>query len=507
MWQRIYKAFEFGDVFITLGTGKLSSQAERALGLVGEHDYAVLKLEETSGQRRFLIKNPWLRGVERQSGHSHPRGTFWLEMNQVVQNFENIYLNWNPGLFRFRQDIHFSWDMQDSQSSRSPAGSFIRNPQYTFSCAKSGQAWILLSKHIKSRNKTAPKHNQPEFISLYLFEGVSRRVMLSRGALINAPYVDSPQVLMKVDVRAGTAYTAVISEQELAEAKHNFTVSVFAASAMTLAEANPRYTHRTTTNGAWTRESAGGRPDLPTYSQNPQFKLDITRSTKVCLILETSVAKLRVHTIMLHSQSQRIFTVSSRDVVVESGPYRSRCAIAETKEALPTGSYIIICSTYDSNELGNFTLAVESDELVQMKVVPREGGGRLRTRLQDAMFSEDVSTLAAPLSVHRICRLSFSGAYAAGSHTAGGTHSSLSITVELGRGPDKRILASSSAHAAAVRTHEVDLRPEMTRLAGLWLVLERNGGHDGVGGRQQVVSLDMWSDVVGGVVVGEWMER
>jgi len=123
------------------------------------------------------------------------------------------------------------------------------------------------------------------------------------------------------------------------------------------------------------------------------------------------------------------------------------------------------------------------------------------------MFREDVSTLAAPLALHRISRLSFSGAYTTPSQFLGGSRSSLSIPVELGRGPDKRILAASSNNEAAARTNEVDLRPEMTRLAGLWLVLERNGGYDGVGGRPEVVSVDMWSDVVGGIMVGEWMER
>jgi len=503
----MYKAFEFGDVLVTLGTGKLSPRVERALGLVGEHDYAVLKLEEVSGQRRFLIKNPWLRGVERQSGHPHPPGTFWLDMHQIVQNFENIYLNWNPGLFQFRQDTHFPWDLGTPETARSPVGSFVRNPQFTFSCAQSGPAWILLSKHFKSRNEIASKPSPPEFISLYLFSADGRRVLLSKGALVHAPYVDSPQALIKVDVEARITYTVVVSEQELPEIKHNFTMSVFAASAITLTEAQDRYLHATTMNGAWSRDSAGGRPDLATYSQNPQFKLDVATPTKICLVLETSVADLRVHTIMLHSQSQRTYTVNSRDVILDSGPYRSGSSIVETKEALPSGSYTIICSTYDVNELGKFVLRVESDTMVQVKVIPREGGGRLRTKLQDVVFRADVSTVAAPIALHRISRLFFSAAYTTSPQFVGGSRSSLSITVELGRGPDKRILAASDGTEAAARTNEVDLRPEMTRLAGLWLVLERNGGYDVIGDREEVVSVDMWSDVVGGIMLGEWMER
>jgi len=181
--------------------------------------------------------------------------------------------------------------------------------------------------------------------------------------------------------------------------------------------------------------------------------------------------------------------------------------MVETKEVLPKGSYTVICSTYDVNELGNFTLRVESDTMIQVKVIPREGGGRLRTKLQDVVFRADVSTVAAPLALHRISRLSFSAAHTTSPQFLGESRSSLSITVELGRGPDKRILAASNGNEAAARTNEVDLRPEMTRLAGLWLVLERNGGYDVIGGRQEVVSVDMWSDVVGGIMLGEWRER
>lgn len=58
IWGRLYSAFSHGDVVLTIGTGKLTEREQQGLGLVGEHDYAILDLKEVQGRRRFLLKNP-----------------------------------------------------------------------------------------------------------------------------------------------------------------------------------------------------------------------------------------------------------------------------------------------------------------------------------------------------------------------------------------------------------------------------------------------------------------
>lgn len=514
LWQRIVKAFNFGDVLITLGTGKISPRVERELGLVGEHDYAVLALEEADNQRRFLIKNPWLRGVDRKSIEPVRSAPFWLELQHVVQNFENIYLSWNPGLFTHRQDIHFAWDLQGGHG-RSAAGAFTINPQYSFSCASSGPAWILLSKHFTPRETASATSRRAEFISLYLFTSDGRRVNFSRGAIDQSPYVDSPQALLKVDAKANTKYTVVVSEQELLDAKHGFSLSIFAASKISLEAAQSRFAHSTMYDGAWTRDTAGGRADLPTFSKNPQFKLELAARSQVCLVLETAVAGLRAHVTLLHSQDQRVYTISTRDVVVDSGMYRPGCAIAETREAIPAGKYSVVCSTYDSDALGRFTLRLETNVQATLEPVPREGGGRLRTRIENAVFDGEVATLAAPITLQRICRASFTAQYLSlmpMDRSRPTTQSPLRLTVERGRGPDRHILLESTIGFDGnprnmLRTNEIDLRPDMTRSAPLYLVLERNEGCEGVAIADEVVSVDIWLDLPDGLRLQNWQVR
>jgi len=510
LWQRIKKAFSFGDVLVTLGTGKLSHDVERETGLIGEHNYTLLDLDGTLNQKRFLIKNPWVRGVERASVEVLRPQPFWLSLQDVIQSFESMYLSWNPGLFRFRQDVHFSWDMQERAHSRSPLGSFIRNPQYTFTASASGPVWVLLSKHFTTRDETWQTPSRAEFLSLYLFASDGRRVIWSKGAIVKAPYVDSPQALLKLDGEAGVKYTVVVSEQDLLEVKHNFSLSIFSGSSLNLELAPESYARSVSTELGWTPDSAGGRSDLPSYSRNPQFALELTGRSALCLMLETTAANLRTHIVLVHGKSQRIFTISTRDVLFDSGSYRSPCTIAVTKETIPAGHYTIICSTYEANELGRFTLTIMSDAHATVKAIPREGGGRLRLPLQPGCFRGDIATIAAPLIIYRMCRISLTARHQQDS--AGKSASSpFSISVERGRGPDKRIEASVKTGTDGgidhvLRTHEMDLRPEMSRMETVWIVLERNDGYEGVATSDESVGLDVWMDVLNAVAVGDWQD-
>jgi len=511
LWQRINRAFNFGDVLVTLGTGKLSHSVEREAGLIGEHNYTLLALDDTSDQKRFLIKNPWVRGVERASVEALQPQPFWLSLQDVVQSFESMYLSWNPGLFRFRQDIHFTWDMQNKENFRSPIGSFVRNPQYTFTASASGPVWVLLSKHFTTRDETSYTLRRAEFLSLYLFSSEGRRVIWSKGTIMKAPYVDSPQALLKMDAEAGVKYTVVVSEQDLLEMKHNFSLSVFSGSSLGLEFAPDSYERSISTQSGWTPDSAGGRSDLPSYSKNPQFALELTGRSALCLMLETTATNLRTHVVLVHGKDQRIFTISTRDVLFDSGSYRSQCAIAVTKEAIPAGNYTIICSTYEANELGRFTLTIMSDAHATVKAIAREGGGRLRMPLQPGCFRGDVATIAAPLIIYRMCRISLTASHQQRLTGSSGP-SPFSISVELGRGPDKRIEASVKTGLDGgidnvLRTREMDLRPEMSRMETLWIVLERNDGYEGVATSDEFIGVDMWLDVMNAVAVGDWQDR
>ncbi|KAI9817980.1 MAG: cysteine protease [Thelocarpon impressellum] len=222
LWRRISDAFGLGDVLVTIGTGRLTKREEHELGLAGEHDYAILQMTECGEHRRMLVKNPWSEGTVWKGGvqpdpsaandgdgfslandaSSIQRlkpGTFWIDIHGVLQNFESIYLNWNPALFRHRQDIHISWDV----STVGPTGCFRGNPQFAVRSEGGGTLWLLLNRHFRNKqvspDQPTTERKNPGYISLYVFLQDGRRVFLSDGALHRGPFVDSPNTLARLE--------------------------------------------------------------------------------------------------------------------------------------------------------------------------------------------------------------------------------------------------------------------------------------------------------------------
>jgi len=79
----------------------------------------------------------------------------------------------------------------------------------------------------------------------------------------------------------------------------------------------------------------------------------------------------------------------------------------------------------------------------------------------------------------------------------------LKVSLERGQGPNKEILETShdgdfSDAPMGIRTRDLDVRPEMGRLGGLWIVVERLGGR----GRVDEVEVEILSEAP--VSVGLW---
>ncbi|KAJ1335251.1 calpain-7 [Microdochium nivale] len=556
-WRRIKKAYDYSDVVITLGTGRLSLDEEEASGLVGEHDYAVLELSESSGNRKMLVKNPWCdgltwKGVGSSTASASPHGsdavvatklkpgTFWISFDDVAQNFESLYLNWNPSLFTERQDHHFTWQLPEPNM----AGSFAHNPQYSMSSSADATTWILLSRHFqddeleiaRKRDSTlALTSNRLGFMSLYIFENNGKRVQLSDKSTYRGPFVDSPQTLAPLEAKKGVKYTIVVASHDLPLPKYTFTLSFFSRNSLTVEPAAHALKHYTETTSSWTRRTAGGNAGSSTYLQNPQFSVKTTQSGPLCILLSTAREDLHVHVDLVWANGQRVTAVTVRDLVATSGEYRRGCAQA-CAPSVEAGTYTIVCSTYEPGALADFTLRVGSDVACVVTPVLADAAGRLRTRLPDISLpvAGGESKQRAAVTVARLARASFvitrrhrtplasspsSGSGAGGTGTPR-SHPTVRVRLESGRGPDRTIIPLTSGAAGGggefrevglggLRTIEVDIDPRLTRSReGLWLVVEQHmmgamipPGMGG-GGGDEGLAVELLSD--GHVGVGAW---
>lgn len=381
LWEELVEAFNNGNIFLTIGTGKLSRREQKQLGLAADHDYAVLEMTESGGVRELLIKNPWAdgdvwKGATRRKpnpkAESYPDlppvdgsdqmlpGTFWMDFNSVFQHYENLYVNWNPGLFKHREDRHFSWNIPEQQPSSTILDT---NPQFTIESSEDGEVWLLLNRHFRTGDYTQSTNGKNGFISISLYAKDGHRLLLSGDAKHQGPFVDSPNTLLRFLTLPHKRYTAVIVQQGLPTGKHNFTLSLFSQHPSTLTESPLRYSNTTTLTSAWTRSNSGGNSDSLTYLNNPQFQITLLSWQHIAFVLRitptttTTSPEIHVKTLLAtpsHPSGGRITRLRPRDILAHSGSYRPSACVLEI--TLSRGTYTLICSTFDSHQHSEFTL-------------------------------------------------------------------------------------------------------------------------------------------------------
>lgn len=537
----------------------MSTRQERELGLEGQHSYVVLDMKETDDDRLLLVKNPWVEGkgwrgprpstapiIDTSSSSAisksgtdapnrdnapsmdkpHPT-TFWIGLEQVIQHFESLYLNWNPGLFRFRQDIHFDWKIE----SQHPTGTCIEmHPQFSFWSKEAGVVWFLLSRHFRDAPQdttdTSDAFNdgsiRPEtqiyssgeplkgYMSIFICNGHGYRHYIKDTYLESGPYVSTPQSLLKWETDADETYTIVIDQDELPASPYTFSLSAFSNSNITLEPATHKYPIQKTELGEWTKHTAGGSTSSPRYFENPQYTLEIQEKCSLAIMLTSTNHGNQLHVKLALGHGKRLYRLQSRDVVVDSGDHRGGCVFAEIKDLQP-GLYTVICSLFEAGITGDYTLKVDSTRNTTLKQIPRDGAGLLAMKLSPACFGPDVHKVAAPLVPRRLASYTivarFIKATSPRSHDLGMlARSPLRLSVELGRGPERKFLVASEggeyADSATVRSESIHLDPTLLNQGDVWLVLDRLSGPGGP--VEEWYEVELFTDMPQACSIGVW---
>ncbi|OBR13862.1 PALB protein [Colletotrichum higginsianum IMI 349063] len=535
-WDDIKEAYHAGNLIITLGTGRLTQTEEDALGLVGEHDYAVLEIDISPGARRLLVKNPWCDGLvwkgvgssgllektaalslsatsvsvePKSSEHSRPVGSFWISVEDVAQNFESMYLNWNPDMFTHRQDHHFTWRVP----TKNMTSSLAHNPQYSVLSSSGDEVWILLSRHFAdeelniARNKSASSaapSRQLGFTSIFIFESEGKKVQVREGFVYQGSYVDSPQTLAKFRLRAGKPYTIVMAHQDLPLHDYSCTFTLFSRTPLEVKPAEEEMRYYKEFSSAWTRRTAGGNASSITYSQNPQFSISIPRATSLSILLSSGDREVAIHVDLVWAHGKRVTSIGVKDVVASSGDYRRGNALVQVPLVEP-GTYTIVCSTWEPGQLADFGMRVGSQVECQIQPVLSDGAGLLRTRTPAIAFSEGEEKRRAPVTVTRLSRAQVVARCPLLTGRDGQHIPTTAVRISLvyGRGPEESVLAMSGGGefrelTMAVRTPEFDLEPDRLRQDQLWLVVEQLGSQQG----RQSIEVEFLSD--NAIHVGDW---
>ena len=534
---------------VTLGTGNMSPEEEETLGLVKEHDYAVLELREDSNNRLFLVKNPWCDSLvwtgvgssatlsvhAAQSPYSGMSNTFWMTFEDVLQHFDSLYVNWNPGTFTYRQDHHFTWEIPE----RTEELVFTQNPQYSILSPSARPVVVLLNRHWqddelsilrdrkaerdRSHSTLANVSKQLGFVALAMFANSppGSRVPLSEGqrCVHQGPYVDSPNTLLRYEPTPGVAQTLVIAQGELPLPKYSFTLSFFSHDPLTIAPAADALPYNATVSGSWTRRTAGGSAAHASYLFNPQYALTLPRAASLALTLSTDVHDLPVHVAVIFSSGgRRVTEVAGRDMVCSSAEYQRGCTHTASAGPVDAGTYTVVVSAFEPGQTGNFCLRVCAGAgPIELRPVLADAAGRLRTAAPSpAVFEDGAERIRARLGAVRLTKLgamvgpvsspsSKFSSPSGGGGGGGGAPSAVRVALELGTGPRRKVLVVSKGGEFAdaslgLRTSEVDVDPELIRSrGGLWLVVEQIGGSSG---STKGLQVEVLSDSP--VSIGSW---
>lgn len=560
LWNRIYNAFLYGDVLVTAGTGKMSSRQERELGLEGQHSYVVLDMKHTDHDRLLLVKNPWVEGkgwrgprpstastlessissggskssletyhMDSVPTHDRPHPTtFWIGLEQVIQHFESLYLNWNPGLFRFRQDIHFEWNIE----CQPPGGCIVKHPQFALTSKGASPVWFLLSRHFRDAptdikdvsdafndgsirpdsQVNASGEATKGYMSVYVCNGHGERLYMKDTYLESSDYVTTPQCLLRWDADANSSYTVVVDQDELPPSLYTFSLAAFSNSPITLEPAAQRYPQQRIEEGSWSRQSAGGTTSSPKYFENPQYSLELRQRGPIVILLTSDKHEHPLHVKLALGHGKRLYRLQSRDVLVDSGNHRSGCVIAEIKDLQP-GLYTIICSLFEAGQTGDFSLRVDSTSDVGLKPIPRDGAGLLSMKLAPACFGAEAQKIAAPLLPRRLASYTiiarFLKATSPRSSDLGKlARSPLRLSVEIGRGPERKFVIASErgeyADSATVRSESVNIDPTLLSQGDLYLVLDRLSGPGGP--VEEWYEVEIYTDMPQACEIGVWRD-
>ena len=75
-----------------------------------------------------------------------------------------------------------------------------------------------------------------------------------------------------------------------------------------------------------------------------------------------------MHVKLVWGSGRRIATVTTRDIIAESGEYRRGCALAEVGGIQCPGVYTVVASTFERGQVGDFVLRVMGG--VEMEIEP-----------------------------------------------------------------------------------------------------------------------------------------
>ncbi|KAG2142326.1 uncharacterized protein EDB93DRAFT_1158574 [Suillus bovinus] len=408
-WSRIMTAFPRGDCMMTVGTNDKSPLNYKTAKLLPSHDYAITDIKETNDERWVTLLDTRL--CTQQCGDCGGSGScprvLDIHWDDICATFEGLYISWNPNLFGSCVAFHGSWQLENAEDLSRVSTHHLRlNYQKTNDSAhhthtnetnENGkdstetEIWILLTRHLRDTRRTN------EYIALNVQED---DMVFSdpEHVALKSNYTNSTHLLSRIKPSQFQTQTSgslsILACYDGQFEEVGFTVTAYAYSSNVVVSWDTRVSpakYIQKIDGVWTNKTAGGNCTYPTYMMNPQYHLQVHNTTssidkrpststssdkcnKTQVILTAqSTRDISLNVTAVWSQGERISELSQKEVVAHSGPYTY--GHARVAAHLAPGDYTVVLSAYEPDQMGKFTLKVESPARFEIKAIPQEGAG------------------------------------------------------------------------------------------------------------------------------------
>lgn len=422
-WSRIHSGYIQGHCLVSVGTNGDNPEDLENVGLVPFHDYAVIDIKQDERGLRLVTlynawnvldppstaANQWTAGLQDALPDVTPVrrtervGTFTISWESLQMYFETIHLNWKPQLFKFHRQVHFF---------HQPLPAF----QITFnhgSALEAGcEVWILLTRHLDSQVTDSQR-----FMSFQVFPDDQDQLPstsqafssldhglppLAATSLSNSTHLLTRFALVEAQVKYSMNFSFHDDWAQNCESKESIkttkpiglTLQIYSPVSIDLQDSSPAplpFTRQI--EGQWTPNTSGGNHALPTYANNPMWRITIEEAESAVASDRLKRVKFRARLTTINANGGldarkpvniklvrsggdgRVYDVERRDLMADSGNYTLGRAELCANSIL-SGKYTIVPSTYEAGVVGMFKLDLECElPLVKVESIPPEGAG------------------------------------------------------------------------------------------------------------------------------------
>ncbi|GAB1523208.1 cysteine protease [Rhizoctonia solani] len=264
------------------------------------------------------------------------------------------------------------------------------------------EIWVLLTRHVLS------KETKADFIALHHFSHTEAGGLPRADQVPNKIRIkDTPsdEIISLIAARDGsgpeTGYTLSIYSHAKIEIEAITKVLGYIKTVSLIELVFANFLDLVQAKGNFTSKSAGGNASLPTFMNNPQYRVRIGNGTeggsrgRVPVKLTVEGARtLPLNMKLVWSGGKRVSDVVAGDVILDSGAYNF--GLACTEGEVQSGDYTLVLSSFRAGQQGEYALRVECDASVEISLLPPEGAGMFHKTVKGAW--DAASAMGGPSS-------------------------------------------------------------------------------------------------------------